>query len=215
MATALQNGDILSTRIWCSLSDQAAVNQYVWSVFGVTGGAVTDQDLSNAVDLILAAAYKSWMTPQATYDGVQTYFILRAGPLPTPVKTIGSSGPGTSPAPVAPLVARAIFTYKTAVRGPGGRGRVYIPFLSSANVANDGRTTNSFDVGLNSVASVLLVPLTLTSGASSATVVWSLLKRHPRPAPPTTVQIVEAQSAGKFGQQHKGGSYGRPNSSPI
>jgi hypothetical protein len=215
MATALQNGDILACRVWNSLSDQAAVNTYNFSIFGVSGGAVTDQDLSNALDLLTSTFYTTYMSSAATYDGVQTYFVLRSGALPAPVKTISSSGPGLTGPPTVPPNSALVLKYNTPVRGPGGRGRVYLPFAATAQVAPDGRSTVAMDVLVNSFASAMLVPFTLTSGGSSATAVWSLLTRHPSPAPPTTAQITQAESSQKFGQMHKRGSYGRPNASPI
>jgi hypothetical protein len=215
MGVAIQNGDILSARVWMSLGPQACVNSYNYQAFSVSGGGLTDQDFANAFDLLVSAIYKSWMAVAANYHGVQVYYLARAGTLPAPVKTISSAGPGASPNPTVPTVSRAVLSYNTFLRGPGGRGRVYLPFLSGLNVAVDGSTTPSFDTAVNSLASVLLSPIVLSSSGNSATMVWSLVKRHPKPAPPTAVQILAAEGSQKFGQQHKGGSYGRPNISPI
>ena len=215
MGVAVQNGDILSARVWMALGVQACVNTYNYAVFSVSGGGITDQDFTNSFDLLVATIYRSWMATAAEYRGVQTYFLKRAGTLPAPVKTISSAGPGVSPNPTVPTVSRAVLSYSTFLRGPAGRGRVFLPFLSGLNVAVDGSTTPSFDTAVNSLASVLLSPLIVSSAGSTATFVWSLVTRHPKPAPPTANQILQAEGAQKFGQIHKGGSYGRPNISPI
>jgi len=215
MAISLQNGDILACRAWCSLQDQAAVNTYNWEIFGVTGGAVTDQDLCNANDVFLATFYKTYMSTDANYHGIQTYFVKRSGTLPAPVKTIAGAGPGLTGPPTVPPNSAAILKYSAFLRGPGGRGRVYLPFAATANVSSAGLTSSAFDVLINSLCSLMLTPLTLTNGGSTATAVWSLVTRHPKPAPPTSQQIILAESASKFGQMHKRGSYGKSNSSPI
>lgn len=215
MATALQNGDILSCRAWNTLGDQAAVNTYVYSIFAVTGGAVTDQDLCDAIDFLMADFYKGYQSTHSTYDGIQTYFVKRSGPLPAPVSKTTSAGAGTVTGVPAPPNTAPIFKYNTFVRGPSGRGRVYLPFPEGGNVAADGRTTNAFDIYLNSQATLMLAPLILSNGGSSATAVWSLLHRNPPAGPVTADQITQALSASKFGQMHKRGSYGRQNESPI
>jgi len=216
MATSLQAGDILSGRVWCTNDEQASVNSYNFQVVSVTGGAVTDQDFSNALDLLTSGLYGPMLTTHSVYNGVQTYFLARTtGSLPAPVKTISSAGAGTASGNPVPPVTCAILKYSAFARGPRGRGRVYLPFVAVSFVSPDGTPTVAFDTLVNSFASAMLVPLTLTSGGSSATCVWSLVTRHPVPAPPTAVQLLQAESAAKFGQMHKRGSYGKPNVSPI
>jgi len=164
MTVALENDDILSVRAWATLFDQASVNTFNYKVITITGGAITDQDLSNAVDILLATFYKSFLSVNSEYRGVQTYFRKRAaGFLPAPVKTITSAGNGTQPIPVAPPNTAAIFKYATNVRGPGGRGRIYLPFVSTNLVDGFGVPTTSLNVLINSLASALLLPLTITT----------------------------------------------------
>ncbi len=217
MSLAVVVGDILSCRAWCSLGDQAAVNSYNYKCISVTGGAITDQDLCDSFDFLAETFYKGWMAATATYDGIQTYFTFRPTlPIyPAFVKTTTNAGPGTTAGPVVPPNSAAILAYTTNIRGPSGRGRVFLPFAASAQVGTDGTLTVGATVFANSYASTLLPPLTITIGGSSATFVWSLIHRHPKPAPPTDSQITSSGVTAKFGQMHKRGSYGRPNASPI
>lgn len=215
MAVAMQVNDILAARIWTTLDDQSAVNTYNYECISVTGGGITDQDLSNSIDTLWATFYKGVMSIAGKYNGVQVYYVKRSGSLPSPVKTTSSAGAGLSPNPTVPPNAAAIFKYQTFVRGPSGRGRVFLPFLATANMAPDGRPTSAFDTALAAQAALVLAPLTITSGGNSATLAWVLVHRQTPPTPPTATQITQAESAGKFGQMHKRGSYGRPNASPI
>lgn len=216
MATQIVVGDILSARVWCTNQEQAAVNTYNYKCLTTIGGGVDDQTFCNTIDGLVVGFYGPLLSSASTYDGVQTYFAYRGGSLlPNPVKTTISAGAGTTGTVPCPPNTAAIFKYATLTRGPGGRGRLYLPFASIDWVSTGGRTTSAFDVLLNSFASTLLPVLTVTQGGGSSTFVWSLLRKNKLPVPPTTQQIVTAESAGKFGQLHKRGSYGRANASPI
>lgn len=216
MPTAVQIGDILSCRAWLSANAQAAVNTYNFECITLTGGAVTDQNLSDFVDNTIVGMYGNLVTPQVVYDGVQTYFARRSPMvLPNPVKTIASAGPGTAGGGILPLQTAGILKYNTVTRGPAGRGRLFLPFISSSFLSAVGEPTAAYDVLVNSLCSVLVNPLVVTSGGSSATFAWVLLKKAKLPTPPTATQIVAAESAAKFGVQHRRGDYGRLNVSPI
>lgn len=215
MATSVATGDILSARAWTTLNDQAAVNTFNYECITFSGGAVTDQDFCNAVDVFWSGFYKGVMSPASSFDGTQVYFLKRSGPLPAPVKEIASAGPGTlGTAPVPPNAA-AIMKYNATARGPGGRGRVYLPFFSTLLMGTDGRLTVAGDTAINNLAASLLPAFSVTSGGSSATFQWGLVRRFPRPTPPVINQIIQASSANAFGQMHKRGSYGRQNLSPL
>ncbi len=216
MSVSIQTGDILSARVWTSANAQAAVNTYNYACITLTGGGVTDQDFANAFDTIAANLYGPLVTPQVTYDGVQVYFLKRTPMvLPNPVKSVASAGPGTAGGSILPLQTAGILKYNTNLRGPAGRGRVYLPFIASSFLTTLGEPTTAYDVLVNSFCSVLLSPLVVTNGASTATLVWSLVRRELLPAPPSSTEIVFAESAAKFGVMHKRGDYGRLNVSPI
>jgi len=215
MGTALQIGDILSARVWTSLGEQAAVNSYNWEVITVSGGTVTDQQFSDSFDLLVAGDYKQMMPTSCTYHGTQTYFMRRTGFLPAPVKTITNTGAGVTGTDPVPRSSAAIMKYSTLVRGPGGRGRVYLPFISTQYMTALGLPNATLNTKIDALAALLLPALTLTTGGSSATLVWSLLTRGVPPAPPTAHQLMNAESAGKMGTMRKRGDYGRANASPI
>lgn len=214
MATALVTGDFLSIRAWTTQQAQAAVNTFNYQVITLTGGAVTDQDFVNAQNTAFAAFYKSLCPSSVDYNGIQCYFLFRTGggSLPAPVKNIASAGPGTTGTNCVPRNAAGIMKYSAFSRGPGGRGRVFLPFVSLDYVNEGGDPNTAYDVLVNSFASSLLTPVVVTSGGSTATLSFCLFKRSNVAA---SEQILQAESASKFGQMHKRGDYGRPNASPI
>jgi len=215
MAVSISVGDILSVRAWNSLGDQAAVNTYNFACISLTGGAVTDQDFVTAVAIPMQSFYTQAQSTHSVYNGCQCYFLKRSGPLPFPVKDITGAGAGIQTGTPTPRVAAFILKYNTNLRGPEGRGRVYLPFVAAVFLDNTGDPTTAWNVLANGFASVLLTPITVTSGGSSATFTWSLVKR-PAGGPVTaTGQIISAESAQKIGQMHKRGDYGRANASPI
>jgi len=216
MATSLQVGDILSVRAWTVLDEQAAVNTYNYDVISVSGGAVTDADFAQNWDTTLGGGfYPALMPSSCEYRGVQVYFLKRtAGILPAPVSSVIGAGPGTHGTNPTPRNTCVILKYAGFVRGPGGRGRLFMPFADQAYVATNGRPTVALETLINSFASALLSPITVTVGASSAVFAWGIAHRAP-PGPVTINQILTAESADKFGQMHKRGDYGRANSSPI
>jgi len=216
MSTPVAVNDLLSVRVWTVLDEQAAVNTYNYEVISVTGGAITDADFAQNWDTTFGGGfYPSLMPSSAEYRGVQVYFLKRnAGFLPAPVTSVAGAGPGTHGTNPVPRNTCPILKYATFSRGPGGRGRLFMPFADQAYVATNGRPTVALETLLNSFASALLSPITITVGASSAVFSWGLARRPPG-GPVTIHQILTAESADKFGQMHKRGDYGRANASPI
>jgi hypothetical protein len=217
MATALAVGDIISARAWLDLDEQAAVNTYNYECISKTGSGATDVQAATLLDTGLASFYRPLVPPTVEYRGVQVYVMFRAGGgfLPAPVSSVASAGVGTATGPPLPRNTAPVLKYATGVRGPGGRGRVYLPFVSDDFLATNGRPTNAFDVLANSFASSLLTPFVAGSGGNTATFAWVLLRKHKGGPPTINGQIISGESADKFGQMHKRGDYGRANASPI
>ncbi len=214
MTVAIQVNDVIAVKAWMTLNEQAAVNTYNYECITLSGGAVTDDDFLAAIQTAYAAFYKSLSATTVTYNGLQAYYVRRSGPYPNPVQNVASAGPCTFSATVLPRVAAGILKYNTTIRGPGGRGRVFLPFIGADYAGTDGKPTAAYDVLVNSFASNLLTPVVVTAGGSTATMVWGIFSRLPT-ATPAFSQIVQAQSADKFGNLHKRGDYGRANASPI
>ncbi len=217
MPTTIVTGDIMANRAWCTLGDQAAVNTYHYELISSTGSGCTDQDMCDAFDVLAEPFYKGLMSTTGTYDGIQTYFAYRTPMAAYPhfVRQTTNAGAGSTAGGTVPPTAAAILSYGTPLRGPANRGRIYLPFLSTTQMASDGRLTSGADVFINSQCTLLLPTLTVTGAGGTGTFVWVIAHKRKAPTPWTTTQITNAESSSKFGQMHKRGSYGRPNASPI
>lgn len=215
MAQAISVGDVLSNRVWTSCGEQAAVNSYNYTCVSLVGGAISDQDFCNAFDLVVDGFYKNWMPTGATYRGTQTYFMKKSGLLPAPVKSIANAGGGVTGTDPVPRSSAAIFKYASFSRGPSGRGRLYLPFISTQFMTALGLPNATLNTAIDNLGTTLLPGITVVSGGNSCTLSWSLLHRQPAPTPPSTSLIVSAGSAGKMGVMHKRGDYGRANQVPI
>ncbi len=219
MAIGIATNDILIARAWVKLDEQAAVNTYAYRCITVTGGGVTDQDFATfiSLDLGMAAFYRALLTPASEFRGIQAYFVNRGVGvfLPAPVKAIGQAGVGTTTGDPVPRNACGILKYNTVVRGPGGRGRVYLPYMAQSYVGSNGQVNAAFGTLVNSLASNMLPPIVVVNGGSSATLTWCLLHKTPGQLPTSTGEIVSAEAGEKIGQMHKRGDYGRANASPI
>lgn len=212
MATVVQINDLLVARIWCVLGNQAAVNTFGFRCVNIAGTGGTDQKLAEVIDPTTASFYKTILADQAVYRGVQVYFLQRVGALPPPVFTIGSTGNGTGGVNGMPLNTCPIMKYSTFARGPGGRGRIFLPFCAADTTGPTGEPTAGFNGAVNAFATVMLIPITFGVGGNNSTVRWSLIHRGPVLS---ATDMLNASSSGKIGQMHKRGDYGRPNTSPI
>jgi hypothetical protein len=212
MSTALAINDLLALRVWTVLGNQAAVSTFNFRCVAVAGISGTDTQMALAMDAIMAAFFPVIMADQAVYRGVQVYFLKRTGPLPNPVFSIANISNGTGGVNALPRNTAAILKYNTDIRGPGGRGRIYLPFCAADTMAPTGDPTAGFNTSVTAFGVSMLTDVVVGSGLNTAEIRWSLLHRGPVL---TSTDIKSAASAGKFGQMHKRGDYGRSNSSPI
>lgn len=212
MATAIQVGDILSVRAWLTLGTQAAVNTYNFLCTSSAGTGATDADVALDMDTLMAGFYGSGCSNATRYDGVQVYFLKHPLGLPAPVSHTSGAGMCTGGTLTLPRSAAPIMSYQTGGRGPGARGRIFIPFFPTTVMDANGELTSGGKTYINTFAASLLGPHTFGSGGNTSVLIWGLLKRKPTLG--LTV-ITAAEASGKFGNQHRRGDYGRPNTSPI
>jgi len=210
-------GDILAARFWSVLDEQAAVNtiNYVCTAKAGTGGS--DQDLASFLDTNFASFFRALYPNTVEYRGCQVYFLKRLGLLSAafPVFSTANAGVGTATGPPMPKNTCGMVKYTNGLRGPGNRGRLYLPFISTDFQATNGEPTNAWAVLINGFGAGGVVPITVGSGGNTSTLTWNLLRKVKGAVPIDRGPITLAQSANKYGQLHKRGDYGRANSSPI
>ena len=210
-------GDILAARFWSVLDEQAAVNTMNYVCTSKIGTGGSDQDLASFLDTGFAAFFRALYPNTVEYRGCQVYFLKRLGVLTAAAAVFSTSGAGvgTATGPPMPKNSCGMVKYTDGLRGPGHRGRLYLPFISTDFQAANGEPTVAWATLINSFGSGAVVPITVGTSPNQSTLVWSLLHKVNGAVPIDTGAIVLAQSANKYGQLHKRGDYGRANSSPI
>ncbi len=218
MSTQMATGDIMSARVWSTAGPQAAVNTYNFVVTSTTGAAQTDQQLADALDVFFAAFYLLILGNGANYNGTQIYFLKRGAPgvLPAPVKATAGAASGSGGADIVPKNTAGIMKYSTGGRGPGSRGRVFLPFIATAFMDPLGDPDTGLNTLINGFGTNLLLGVSIGTTPDTAQLKWCLVHRTLPPVVTISqVILLNAESANKFGQLHKRGDYGRPNVSPI
>jgi len=209
MAIPIAVGELLRLRIACFQANQLAVNTVHWTVEALTG-SYTQESLADDFDGDLEGPYKAVMTNTASYYGVQ---LQRLAPDPVTASVSATSNIGIGTAGEDPLPGQVcgVIGAKTHVGGPGGRGRVYIPFPDNIFQVP---LTNSPSAGyrtlLETIASRIYSPRTFVSGANSITLFPRLFHR----ATTTVTLIQEGDARQKWGTQRRRGNYGQANSYP-
>ena len=217
MAVPIGVGDVLSGRFWSVLDEQAAVNTMNFLCISKTGTGGSDQDLASLLDTGYAAFFRSLYPNTVEYRGCQVYFLSKGG-LATAapfVFSTANAGVGTATGPPMPRNSCGMVSYRADLRGPAYRGRLYLPFISTDFQATNGRPTNAWGVLINSFASGAVVPVTIGSIPNQSVLEWVLLHKVKGAVPIVRGPVVFAQAAGKYGQLHHRGDYGRANVSPI
>lgn len=212
------NGDTVLLSVVCYDDEQVSINRFGYLISGVAGGTLTLQDCVDTLDAPASTQWKGMINNQATYRGVMGSLFI--GNRLTPFRsTIANAGPGTAGADALPRQTCGMFTKVSAVPGPAGRGRVYVPFPAVADNGAGPIPNAGYMTRLGVMAGVLKAPLGVSVGPVTATMT-PVIVRYPRPSatPPVvfrTIPWADATARQKWATQRRRGSYGRPNVLPF
>ena len=211
--------DILEVRVVCFQQDQVGINVYHHKVTAVLGAGLSQGQLAQSIDGILAPLYKAAICNLATYRGIAVQK-LRPVPRPPAEFTIGNTAVGTGGATLMPRQTCGLIACFTNLAGPRYRGRAYIPFPSAQfQTASADAPTPAYIALLNPIASNVYQSVTYFSGVNQVTLKPVLFNRAivaPRPPQPeTTTDIVNAAVRPLWATQRRRGDYGRTNFSPF
>lgn len=196
---------------------QVGINTIYYRTDTEAGTGTTDQAKADAIDLLMEANYKGYMSSQSIYRGLTLQNVSAGLPI-VPSIAIASSGAGTNGAAVLPGQASGLISWKTPYAGPRYRGRTFLPFQSINAVGADGKMTGANQVLLQAVATGML--LTVTVGALPNTNTLNIVLRSeivPNTVPKTYqyFPMTSGTAATAFATQRKRGQYGRLNILPI
>lgn len=218
MALAFSTLDLVRVRFWVKDGDQAAVNTVYYICTGPNTGGVTDLDASQSLQVQFNPLYIALLNNNAEWRGVQVQIVRTPTLLPAFDNSnplIGTAGPIALPKQTASLVQ-----YQSNFAGRKYRGRIYLPFPATADMALDGAPTAGYLTRLLAIKSALegtffFTDLTGTKFIAVQQVIPHFLKKGQvgpaeSPTPVTTWTI-----SSRWATQRRRGAFGRQNLSPI
>lgn len=206
----LHAGDTVQFRVWTTCNDQAAVTTHHFRVGTITG-LVDLADASLSFDSVMQTAYKSIISSQARYNGVQARLLNQIPPFVSQ-DTITNAGPGLAGPVCMSRQTCGITSYYTLFAGPGNRGRTYWPFPPASGDETFGEPNDAYIEGVETLVGLMMISFVITGSGGSAPAVFCL---HVKRTPASPIPITFAETRRKWATQKRRGSYGRQNTSPI
>jgi hypothetical protein len=179
----------------------------------ITGGTVGLGDLALALHTAWAAIYPT-MTPGTTTLLGSKVNIRNVAPAVPPLPGVVTDGQaGLAAGIAAPLVCSGIGSTFTLLSGRGYRGRMYFPFPASTNIAGNNQPTVGYQGNVVAAMNALLGVLTVTGSIGGGTAYITPVIYHRKTDTGTTITAVASRPA--WANQHRRGSYGKPNLAVI
>lgn len=206
------NGDLVEANIYCVQTNQVSINRVHYKVTALTAPGVSLADCVAAVDSAAVGNYKLLLSSAAGYSGVSGRIVFPVARKSLYSYTKISSGAGTAGFNLMPRQTCGMFTKVSGIPGPGGRGRMYVAFPSTADQdATGDRPTAGYMLNLGAFAAGMFAQLPVGVGASTATLVPVIYKKiNPAASPAWTT----ASARRKWATHRSRGDYGRPNVLP-
>lgn len=179
MATNLAANMILELKFFTKKGVQSGINVRHYNVNSVAGGAMTDQQLCDAMSTTAAPLYKNYLTNGASYTGLRTQII---SPLPVAAAVISTNGAGggTIAGEDLPTAATLLLSLRTNLAGRANRGRVYLPFWSETHNSATGSPTAAAITLATNWANGLIATLNVVVGGVTVNISPVVWQRGPR-----------------------------------
>jgi len=176
MANILVN-DVVTVTYGCMYDGkQLGLNRIQYFCQAAAGGALSDQQVADGLSAQAAVGYKAYLNIKARYLGVRLQKVF-VGPAAPGVSSQSGNGVGAAVGDPLPTQTAMLFTKNTNVGGKVGRGRMYLPFWSEADNDADGKPNGAALAAGLALANVILKPMLVVVGASSANMVPCLAKK--------------------------------------
>lgn len=207
---SLAIADVIQVRIVSILQQQIGINVLTYVCTATTGASKTYGDAALRVSSLINAAFKALISSAATYRGIGVRKIF---PNPKSIEYpdvsltgVGTSGPNPLPKQTCGMIRKS-----TDRPGVQGRGRLYIPFPSTADNSTTPVPIPTYVTRLNTLGAALSVPIVVGTAPDTATlkpVIWD--RAHFQS---TDVSSMPGQLF--WGTQRRRGDYGKANYSPF
>lgn len=156
----LAANDILEVKFFCSNANQQGINVLHYRVASVAGGNFPDSTLVDAMSALAGPIYRAWLPAVCGYLGCR---LQRIFPRPQPIAQTSTGGAGAGAQATDPLPAITAFlvTKRSESAGPGGRGRVFLPFWPEGLNDVNGEPEAAGAALANNFRLQFLVPITI------------------------------------------------------
>lgn len=205
-------GHLLEVKVYTVFRNQLGINVVHMKVNTVTAGMV----LTDIVDQIAVdwnGSWKAWLNDEAEWRGIGIRD-LTVAPLEVEVfSTTTLAGGGTSGAPL-PGQLCGLITKRTAIAGPKGRGRMYLPFPGADMLTGDVIDPVGGLAVMDTLIADIKGPEAETAGGFSMN--WSLVLRTPTVGgdPFSSTPLISITSESGVATQRRRGAFGRLNQVP-
>lgn len=196
----------LTARISCDTRTQIGLNEYYYRVQALSA----PEPLFTVLDAwatAAAAVYAPCLTSDSSFIGATMIVYsggIRFGSYFSSIApTVGTASPGLLPTQVSGIITRRV-----DLKGPKGRGRIYIPFPGTVFLDSDEHATPAYLALLSTLASTLMpltAPYMTLAGNSWDPGLWSASR------PPNYSQMIDVRARRRWATQRRRGDYGTPN----
>lgn len=218
MAAFFPGNAIVRLSLFCQSPTQTGIITRNYSAFSTTPGA---QWSSTAFMAALIAAglpteIKDAINNVCTYLGMKVYWKPPSGGPPFIDTNSTGSGGGTAGDP-APAQLCGLIKWQSAVGGPQGKGRDYVPFPAIAHISDEGLPSGAYIGALTDIGTAMEGPFTLpnvgTGGGSLGVSPCTLFNTGG--SVPLAFPMNGFTIGSGFATQRRRGFYGKPNSPPL
>jgi len=206
----LMNGDRWLVKWVFLMNDQVAFTQLHYRITNADG-LMTGAGFATAIATVTATPIKALIANTVEFRGI---IVQRVFPKPVsfPESSTTFAGAGTGGATILPRQASGIITTQTDFGGPRFRGRMYIPFPSTAyQDAASGKPTAGYVSALDGFRSVAIATLTDNTAPGTYDARPCLMDR----VTGGTTDITASLSRQRWATQKRRGDYGQQNITPI
>jgi hypothetical protein len=210
MATTVQVNDILLINAVTQCQAQIGLNGYFFQVTTIGAAPATDLDVCTYFSTTFSGVYIPILPGSASYYGAMVRILNRV-PKPAFVATNNGAGIGTVAGAALPKQTCGLITKRTPIAGRHGRGRTYVPFPASLDDTGAGGPGGGYITRVTALASAIIVPVTVTAGGRSCSLIPVLWDR--KAAVPFAITAFTVSA--RWATQRRRGDFGRPNIPPF
>lgn len=205
-------GDVYKVRMVNYTNQQIGLTTF-YAVETVATALMPDASLriASLMDVALSATMKAWMSPSASYRGVDCRLVSPTLGLPN--IAIGNDGPGAAAGSNLPQQVSGLIASYSNPPSRRMRGRFYIPFPSDTWSDLNGYLNAAGVAALQNVQSVIAATI-VAGGVDPGQ--WQVQHRYKSgPATFAYTSIIYYTSRDRFATQRRRGQYGRRNIPPF